>query len=69
MGGSAAAGQRGEELPLWNSASRCNPDSQAGRAVYLAYILGSEDFLFSPSLVQASRLTFEAVLNVSLHES
>lgn len=28
-----------------------------------------EDFLFSRSVVQASRLTFEAVLNVSLHKS
>lgn len=28
-----------------------------------------EGFLFSPSLVQASHLTFEAVLNVSLHKS
>lgn len=69
MSGNAAAGQRSEELLLWNSVSRCNSDSQAVRAMYLAYILGSEDFLFSRSLVQASRLTFEAVLNVSLHES
>ena len=28
-----------------------------------------EDFLFSHSLVRASHLTFEAVLNVSLHKS
>lgn len=28
-----------------------------------------EDFLFSHSLVQASHLTFEAVLNISLHKS
>lgn len=41
--------------------------------LYMPYILLTSwtlrGFLFSRSLVQASHLTFEAVLNISLHKS